>query len=93
MNAASKYVEKKSRCWKCGKEIAVYTWPGHHLWAQSSPDQGRPSTVQFMKSKVAQDGYWANRCSHCGVIQGDWFLYCEAEGAFFDPGRMYDVFR
>lgn len=76
------FIEKKTKCWKCGKEISVYTWPGHVLWDSRCPAKGRPSTLKFRSTSDVQDKYWGNYCSECGRIQGDWFLYCEPGGAF-----------
>jgi ribosomal protein S14 len=76
----SKYIKLKKRCWKCGKEISVYSWEGKELWSQTSPEEGRPETLKFSRSKDVPEGYWANRCSFCGIIQGDWFLFMETEG-------------
>ncbi|MEJ5144736.1 DUF5710 domain-containing protein [Sphingobacterium sp. MYb388] len=40
---------------------------------------------QFYKlgySKMADSTYWANHCEHCKVIQGDFHLHEEPDGAF-----------
>lgn len=34
-------------------------------------------------SKFVQRTYMANRCERCGVLQGDFFLFHEAESPFF----------
>jgi hypothetical protein len=33
-------------------------------------------------SDAAEESYWMNHCSFCGVGQDDFELYCEPEGAF-----------
>lgn len=71
------FIERKIRCWKCGKMTDVYSWHDHVLWDKNCPEEGRPGTLKFVKSSVVHGGYWANHCSECGIIQGDWFLYCE----------------
>ena len=77
------FIERHARCWKCGARIPVYTWPGHEMWAETCPEEGRPATVRRMHSATAGGEYWANSCAKCGAIQGDWFLYAEPGGAFF----------
>jgi len=37
-------------------------------------------------SKTAEFVYWANHCSHCGALQGDFFLNSEPDGPFFGGG-------
>ena len=77
------FIEGQTTCWKCDARIAVYTWPEHQMWSDTCPEEGRPATVRLMHSETAQGEYWANSCSHCGAIQGDWFLYTEPDGPFF----------
>ncbi len=78
------YKRAEVECWKCGKKTAVYTWAGHGAWGQDEPPVAdRPATLQFIRSSVVPDGYWGNVCEHCGVIQGDWYLYNEPDGPFF----------
>ena len=79
---------KKIKCWRCKKEITVYTWGRRSPWPEDCPVEGRPSTVRFGKTSVVPDGYWGNYCSVCGVVQGDFFLYCKPEGPFYNAGQM-----
>lgn len=69
------FIEAETECWKCGAVIKVYTWEGHELWAEECPEEGRPGSVKWRTSEIVERGYWANTCSECGIIQGDWFLY------------------
>lgn len=69
-------------CWKCGREITVYTWDGHTLSPLTCPAVGRPASVQYVYSGTVDERYWANVCSFCGALQGDWYLYCEPDGPF-----------
>lgn len=78
------FIERETECWRCGKRIKVYTWPGHEMWADTCPEEGRPATVRRMYSATIGREYWANSCSGCGRIQGDWFLYAEPDGPFFE---------
>lgn len=32
-------------------------------------------TLQFRTTSVVREGYLANVCSSCNVVQGDWFLH------------------
>jgi hypothetical protein len=72
----SAYIESEMQCWWCGKTTRVFTWPGHELWSDSCPEQGRPPTI---KLTLREPRYWANHCEHCGRLQGDWFVYCEPQ--------------
>ncbi len=38
---------------------------------------------RFAYSNTAGGRYFANHCSHCRALQGDYFLHCEPGGAFF----------
>jgi hypothetical protein len=65
-----------ARCWKCGEEILVFSWPGHDAEGEpASPPLPRPSTVQFRYSRTAGVKYWANTCPYCRSLQGDFYLY------------------
>jgi len=71
-------------CWKCRKEILVFSWPGHDDEVEPAfPPLQRPSTVQFRYSSAAGKKYWANICPYCHSLQGDFFLYMEPDGPFF----------
>lgn len=74
----NEFTLKFTKCWKCGKEIPVYTWEGKVLWDERCPEEGRPPTL-----RKEHHSYWANYCMSCGVIQGDWYLYMEPEAPFF----------
>lgn len=76
------FTERETECWNCGERIKVYTWPEHELWPDNCPEQDRPATLRLIHSSMAGGVYWANVCSACDRIQGDWFLYCEPDGAF-----------
>lgn len=41
-------------------------------------------------SKTIQGRYWANHCPSCGVLQGDFGLFCEPGGAFL-PMAEWEV--
>jgi hypothetical protein len=65
-------------CWKCNKEILVFSWP-----EVSNLKEPKPRTIQFKYSKMANEKYWANTCPYCNSIQGNFFLYNEPDGPFF----------
>lgn len=76
------------KCWKCKREILVFSWPrydmGDGIWDDSPPKvKPRPRTVQYRFSKTAGGTYWANTCPYCQSVQGDFFLHCEPDGPFF----------
>lgn len=42
--------------------------------------------MQYGRSETADTTYLANHCTHCGVLQGDWFL-SEPGEVFFPTGK------
>lgn len=73
-----------SRCWRCEKEILVFTWPGQELHEKRQPNkQPLPKTVRYEVSQTVNSEYWANYCPYCQALQGDWFLFAEPDGPFF----------
>jgi hypothetical protein len=73
------------RCWKCGKNTKVWSWPGHKLWPEElpTPEMERPGNLKWMYSSTIHDSYWASSCENCGFIQGDWYL-------FVGPDRVFE---
>ena len=43
---------------------------------------------RLAKSKSADASYYANHCSRCGSLQGDFYLHSEPGGAFFPETRQ-----
>lgn len=71
-------------CWRCRKEILVFTWPGRKLHETKQPrKQPIPKTIHHKFSKTVGGKYWANVCPYCRALQGDWFLFLEPDGPFF----------
>jgi len=62
-------------CWKCKKDILVFSWPKTR-WEQYKPPKVKPvpRTIQYRFSKTISSYYWVNTCPYCKNIQGDWFL-------------------
>lgn len=81
------FSEAERECWRCGEVTKVYTWPGNCGWATDEPPrEGRPSTIVWSWSYGAggpEHGYWANVCQHCQALQGDFYLYLDCDGPFF----------
>ena len=75
-------------CFKCKRQTLVYTWEGWTEWRRQEPPHERPSTIQLRFSREAGHTYWANSCGHCGVTQGDFYLYNRPGGAFYQRGTM-----
>lgn len=72
------------KCWKCKREIIIFTWPRDETDNSVAPKiMPAPKTVQFRYSKTVGGKYWANTCPFCQSIQGDFFLYNEPDGSFF----------
>jgi len=70
----AKYIASREECWKCKKIIPVFWWHGVPF-AEDSPPEPRPATVQYRYSKNYGGKYWANTCPGCKSIQGDNFLF------------------
>jgi hypothetical protein len=80
----SYYRYAPTNCWKCGKEIIVFSWPDHDNQDDNSPKKHPiPTTILFRNSKMAGTSYWLNICPYCKNNQGDFFLYSEPDGPFF----------
>ncbi|NNG66404.1 competence protein CoiA family protein [Caldanaerobacter subterraneus] len=85
------YLYGITTCWKCKREILVFTWAGHTSLDKRAPKKKPiPSTIQYRYSKTAKQKYWANVCPYCGAIQGDWFLYDEPDNPFIDCNLVDD---
>jgi len=73
-----------SECWKCNKNILLFTWPGCRDENEIfRPKEPLPKTIQFRYSKTAGIKYWSNTCPYCGSLQGDFFLYSEPDSPLF----------
>lgn len=71
-------------CYRCGREILVFTYPGHQSDPTSMPTHRPiPATLRFQFSKTVGSEYWMNTCPYCRASQGDFFLYHEPDGPFF----------
>lgn len=78
------YIPGIVECWKCKKEILVFSWPDHDSYGKKPPkEQPIPKTIKYQYTKTANDSYWVNTCPYCHGTQGDFFLYCEPDGPFF----------
>lgn len=72
------------RCWKCKKEILVFTWPGHSNFTIDEPQvEPKPPSIKFKYSNTIKSKYWVNCCPYCNSIQGDFFLYNQSGNPFF----------
>lgn len=71
-------------CYKCRREILVFTWPGHELHALDPPQKFPiPKTLQYRSSRTTGLIYWVNTCPYCTASQGDFFLHARPNGPFF----------
>lgn len=71
-------------CYRCGREVLVFTYPGHQNDPTSIPTHRPiPVTLRFQFSKTVGNEYWMNTCPYCRASQGDFFLYNEPDGPFF----------
>ena len=67
------YEAAPHRCWRCREEILVYSWPGGGRHSVRKPPAPVPDSVQHRVTDGAGD-YWANCCSECSAVQGDYHL-------------------
>lgn len=73
------------KCWKCNQEIIVLAWPKEGLWNSKTPKiLPIPITLQNNGSNTIGEDYWVNTCLYCKSIQGDFYLYMEPDGPFFN---------
>jgi hypothetical protein len=70
-------------CWKCRKYILVFSWP-HELYIDKEIEKIKPRTIQTTYSKAAGHKYKGNICPFCDSLQGDFYLYNEPDGPFFE---------
>lgn len=72
-------------CWKCNRDIIVFSW------GDSIPiSKPMPKTIQLRYSRTAGHKYWANVCSYCGSLQGDFFLHSEPDSPFFGVDFFFE---
>jgi hypothetical protein len=74
-------------CWKCNKEIIVFSWND-----EIPALKPIPKTIQLRYSRTAGHKYWANTCPYCDSIQGDFFLHSEPDSPFFGVDFFFDRF-
>lgn len=91
---------KIDRCWKCKKDILLFTWPGRKKWDNRRPPHRWlelfPETMKQVPNKRTQRWYWANTCPFpCKAVQGDdhadFPLPAELDDSF--DGFRKDLFR
>lgn len=68
------YVAAPYRCYRCKREILVFSWPGGVVWSVEEPPLPIPPSVKFSYTKTARSWYWANTCLYCRAVQGDFFI-------------------
>lgn len=68
------YQAAPHRCWRCGREMAVYVWPGGGGHSARKPPSPRPTTVRLCATEGYGAEYWANCCPACNAVQGDGYL-------------------
>jgi hypothetical protein len=74
----AKFLAEVTTCWSCQEEIPVYWWAGVPF-CDTEPPMPRPRTVKFRKSKAYGGSYWANTCPGCNHVQGDNYVFLDAE--------------
>lgn len=84
------YHAEPAKCYRCKRDILVFTWPGHIMWAVKRPPEPIPPTVKFTYTRTTGTRYWVNTCPHCQAVQGDWNLYAEPDAPFFGVSEYED---
>ncbi|WP_028987587.1 competence protein CoiA family protein [Thermicanus aegyptius] len=76
-------------CWKCKRDILVFTWPGAYF---NNPPKMKPipKTIRYRFSNTIGRKYWANICPYCNSIQGNHFLYFEPDGPFIGINNLFE---
>lgn len=67
------YVAAPYKCYRCEREILIFSWPGRTMWSVEKPPLPIPPSVKFSYTKTAGSWYWANTCLYCKAVQGDFF--------------------
>jgi hypothetical protein len=75
------------KCWNCGRQIIVFSWPEDD---ENPRKQPRPITLQYRFSKTAGHKYWANVCIYCGRMYGNHYLPFPFP---FERGTTPEVFK
>ncbi len=91
---------KIDRCWKCKKEILLFTWPGRKKWDSRRPPYRWlaifPTTMKLVPNKKTRQSYWANTCPFpCEAVQGDDYVNFALPAELDDSldGFRKDLFR
>jgi hypothetical protein len=90
-NHKKEVYEAKTKCWKCGKEISVYNWYPHNDAFKDNPPPIKIPTIKKKATSIVGTPYYLNECPYCKASQGDWFLYYEPEGAFFERCKICEM--
>jgi len=51
------------------------------------------ANIQFRKTSVVKDGYYANVCPYCGAVQGDWFLNEEFIELIYEKPPKFKIYE
>ena len=81
-----------SKCWKCEKDIILYTYPGCNQGIGGvAPDPTHEPIPSTLKKLFLWDNWqYTNVCPHCETLQGNFYIYHEPEGVFFGMGDIVD---
>lgn len=93
--------EQLEACWvescncfvtRCKAPMVAFTWEGHTHMTDVSHGL-YPNSMQYRRTKQADDYYWVNVCPKCDTVQGDNFV-CKRKGGplpnrYFSQRRSY----
>ncbi len=83
------YAVWQKKCWRCKRDIIValdvqgwsFVPEGvGELWRTDLPNwlikhlHSLGANIQYCRTSIVREGYYANVCPHCNVVQGEWFL-------------------
>ena len=84
-------VEGLHTCFRCHNKTKVIGYGIHHFFDICNPDiydtdeacNYQDDEIRIASHISVNASYLANHCSHCQVIQGDFYLFGEVDSPFF----------
>ena len=77
-------------CYSCHRDMLVFSWC-RRPFSREPPPSPKPRTVQLRYSETLSAKYWANVCPMCNRIQGDYFLYADPAGPFYEAPACVEM--
>lgn len=65
------YTPKLHHCWRCEKEMVLFTWENNKLYSTREPKASpRPWTIVHREHIANKKDFWTNICPYCKSVQG-----------------------